>query len=128
MTTQSTASAANANQIIIQLQTFMGRCEELLDEGKEVNLAGMDEQVATLCEAIAQMPFEQADRLRPKLDSLMQEFDTLSQKLQQQKDLLSGELSRLNQQKQAHSAYQRAGNPASAHHSRQMEHRPTENE
>lgn len=111
------------NHVIAQIQEFMKRCAVLLEEGKEPDLSGLDVQVEALCQAIANMSYEESDRMRPRLETLVQQLGELGRSLQEQKDALSQQLGALNNQKQAHSAYQRAHASGSKPSSEHLSHR-----
>lgn len=98
----------NAGKLIRQMQDFMAHCYALMQQGQEPDLTGLDDQVELLCHGIATMNEEESARLRPKLDTLVEELTALGNQLQAQKDDLSRQLGALNNQKQAHNAYQRA--------------------
>jgi hypothetical protein len=90
-----------------QLRQFVGRCRSLLEDGTEVELTGLDDQVRLLCEHIRGMEHEDAQQLRPKMQSLVEELDLLSTALLKQKAAVSAELAELSRQRNANAAYQR---------------------
>lgn len=92
-----------------QIRRFVIECRKLLSEGEEPDLTGMDDQVRMLCGHIKQMAPSDAEQLRPRLDSLVQELDELSVALTKQKELVLSQLQELNRQHQANTAYQKAG-------------------
>lgn len=49
----------------------------LVEAGRTVDLAGLDSDTATLCTAVALLPAQVARNLRPALEDLVREVDTL---------------------------------------------------
>jgi len=92
-----------------QIRHFVMECRKLLDDGGEPDLNGMDDQVRKLCGRIKQMAPADAEQLRPRLDSLVQELDELARALTRQKEIVLAQLQELNRQHQANTAYQKAG-------------------
>ncbi len=91
-----------------QIRHFANQCCKLLEEGQEVDVTGLDAQVQKLCTRVNAMPVEEAMKLRPKMDSLIEELDALSEALENQKALIKAQLNDLVRQQKAHVAYQTA--------------------
>jgi len=104
-----TGQSVNTGKLIREIQEFMATCAALMEQGKEPDMSGLDDQVEKLCLGIAAMDDDEADRMRPKLDTLVEELTVLGNKLEEMKESLGKQLGSLNNQKQAHNAYQRAG-------------------
>lgn len=97
----------DAKTMIEQLQQFMERCESLLDRNIEPDLTGMDDQVEELQTTMANMKFDQLQQLQPKLQELMQKLQQLETRLRDERDQVRASVQNANQQKQAHTAYQK---------------------
>ena len=69
-------------------QTTLAAIEALYDtvvmarvlaaNGRQIDLAGLDTEAATLCATVKQMPRHRAKLLRPALEALAQEIDGLA--------------------------------------------------
>ncbi len=92
-----------------QIRHFVTQCRKLLEEGGEPELAGMDDQVKELCKLIKTLDSKDAQQLRPRMESLVEELDELAYALTKQKDLVMAQLEELNKQQKANTAYQRVG-------------------
>lgn len=95
-----------------QIRHFANRCRSLLDDGIDVDLHGMDDQVQVLCAKVKDMPNEEALKMRPKMDSLIQELDDLAEALENQKARVKAQLNDLVRQQKAHIAYQKVESSA----------------
>ncbi len=90
-----------------QIRHFAHRCRAVLEEGGEVDLAGMDAQVQVLCKQVDNMPLAEGLKFRPKLDSLINELDDLAVELENQKIIIHAQLNDLVKQQKANQAYQK---------------------
>jgi hypothetical protein len=93
--------------LLSQLRRFVTQCCTLLEEGGQPELKGLDDHVRILCDHINAMPSNEADKFRPKLESLVAELNGLSQLLDAQKGDIVEQLANLSRQRQAHAAYER---------------------
>ncbi len=50
----------------------------LVQSGREVDLAGLDAEAATLCAQVAKLPNATGQRLRPSLEALVREVEGLA--------------------------------------------------
>ena len=98
----------DAQTLMRKVHDRVDRSLRQLHEGGEVNLEGLDRQVDIMCESINAMPMPEAEKLRPRLDSLASEIDLLGDALRKQRDLVKGQLNKLNSQQKASSAYANA--------------------
>lgn len=97
------------HKLLGQIRHFVMRCHSVLKEGKEPNLIGMESQVKILCDQIHALEVEEAQQLRPRLDSLVEELDELTLALKKQKELVQRQLEELTRQHRASNAYQKVG-------------------
>jgi hypothetical protein len=95
--------------LIRNLRDFITRCTNLLTNDQPADLSGMNNQVEELCGIIRVMPLKEAQRLNPKLETLIAELTALGHLVEEKKDSIGVELKGLNKQQQAVTAYQRAG-------------------
>lgn len=105
-------SNAQHDEIEITLQKaddFMSNAIEKLNKDEEVDLTGMDAMVAELCEKVVTLPEDKAKAFHEKLQKLMEKLNTVAALLQKQHEAIKGQISGLNEQKQAAVAYGKAG-------------------
>jgi predicted nucleic acid-binding Zn-ribbon protein len=100
---------SNPNRLLAELQAFIKRCHDLLDEGKEPDLTGMDEQVDRVCKAIMEMPGDQAEKMTQKMENVARELSQLGDELDRKKKQINDQMNSLSQQQQANTAYKNAG-------------------
>jgi hypothetical protein len=97
----------DSHLLLVQVRRFVTQCIAVLDAGEQPDVMGLDDQVKILCGHIAQMSVEEAAKMRPKMDSLIDELDQLSQALSKERALVKEQLNDLTRQQQAMAAYQR---------------------
>ncbi len=78
-----------------------------MNSGEPVDLQGLDETVGALCAAVAELPREQAEALRPKLVALKDDLDTLETAVREAHAELGRELKAVSARSQALNAYTR---------------------
>ena len=100
------------HMLLGQIRHFATRCRTMLEDGIDVDLHGMDDQVQILCAKVKEMPSEEALKMRPKMDSLIQELDDLAEALETQKARIKAQLNDLVRQQKAHVAYQKVESSA----------------
>lgn len=91
-----------------QLEKANGIVEEAkakLQAGDEVDLSGLDQLVAEVCQQITQLPEEKAAEFAGRLQELMESLNQIAALLQQQQQQVRQQLEGLNKQKQAARAY-----------------------
>lgn len=93
-------------ELMEQLQGFMERCENLLDESIDPDLTGLDEQVEGLSDTMHDLKFDELQDIQPALQGLMAQLVDLETKLKAQRDKVRDNIQSAGQKKQAHTAYQ----------------------
>lgn len=78
-----------------------------MGSGNPVDLDGLDDTIQALCAAVAELPREQADALRPRLVGLKDELDALEQSVRQAHAEFGRELKAVSTRSQALTAYTR---------------------
>jgi hypothetical protein len=100
------------NDIRAQLDRTSGVIEDfrrIVTGGTPIDLTGLDDSIAAMCAAIAELPLEQRPALKSALLRLMAELDTLVASLQQQQESISQELKGVSSRRKAVSAYGKGG-------------------
>ena len=100
------------NDIRTQLDQTAGVIEgfrSIVADGTPVDLAGLDENIATICAAIAKLPPHERPILKGALVTLMDEMNTLVASLELQRETTSQELKGVSSRQQAVSAYGKSG-------------------
>ena len=95
----------SAEQLLAKIGRYVEQCYWDLDAGKQVDLSGMDEEVGVLCEQVALLPVEEAERLQPKMQELMARLTDLGKKLEETRREVQRQLENLNLQQKAQKAY-----------------------
>ncbi len=96
----------DVTKLIAEIREFMAATSQLLEEGSNVDVTGLDDKVAALCKAVLAMPTEESDRYEQELDMLRQDLARLGENLTETKDIVEQDIQTLNAQKQASAAYQ----------------------
>ena len=81
------------------------RARAEINSSEPVDLQGLEGTMNALCAAVAELPREQAEVLRPKLVSLKDDLDTLEAKVREAHVELSRELKGVSIRSQALNAY-----------------------
>ncbi len=103
-----------AKELIDNLQAFMQRCEQMLDQNIEPDLSGLDEQVEALSSMMHELKFDELQAMQPVLQGLMQKLKDLEDQLKAERDRVRESVQSTSQKKQAHTAYQKVqSNPPS---------------
>ncbi len=72
---------SHAETVLAAIESLQGTLQiaaALLQTGRTVDLAGLDEEAARLCMAIGTLPESQAISLRPNLEALVRDLDRVS--------------------------------------------------
>lgn len=80
-------------------------CRRIVSGGTPVDLSGLDNSVAAMCSAIAELPVDQRPIFKSGLIRLMDEMEALVSCLKQQQDSIAQELRGVSSRHQAVSAY-----------------------
>lgn len=92
--------------VIRDIRDFLGECVTMLEDGKPVNMQGLDHRIQTLCQSIEAMPREEAKAYEQDLTVLFSQLELVEKLLREARDEL-GELMQKNipLQRKAHVAY-----------------------
>lgn len=97
--------SAPAEKLFDDIAQFISDSRSLLEQGALMELAGLDDQVRTLCEMV--LDLSQDDRLRyaDRLQYLLGELKALGETMAAQKEQIAKELSNISSHKKATVAY-----------------------
>lgn len=87
------------------IASFVKESQMLLEQGAFVELAGLDEQVKILCDAVLHLTQEDRIRHAGRLQELLGELKALGEALVTQRDRVGDEIQGLSQHKKASVAY-----------------------
>lgn len=101
-------SSASLNTLYEAALARILNTRQLLEQDKDVDLTGLDGEVAALCAQINDLPAEERDTYGEKLQHLMAELKIVSELLQKQHAKIKQQLEALGQKRQAMQAYTNA--------------------
>lgn len=87
-----------------KVTSLIAGARQLIGEGKSVELSALETRVARLCEAITQMPADDARRLKDPLATILGDLDRLEADLKSQLET-AGQVNEDGRRRQAASAY-----------------------
>jgi hypothetical protein len=106
---------ANPRQVLEDPDYLIGRirdyvvdCKEKFAQDEVVGLTPLQGKIVELCDVLNAMPVDQAEKMNPKLQSLMVELDALAREIEAQKQRVTEQLGGLNIQQKANTAYEKA--------------------
>ncbi len=102
-------TAKDIDARFVALEQLLKARQSNLQTGEEIDLDGLDEQVAQLCHAIASMPVSDAQTYIERLEALLSALSGLQELLVSKHGSLHTQIEGLNRQKQAARAYMAAG-------------------
>lgn len=88
-----------------RLQQRVDLGEAAVGQGEDAELHGLDEDVAAFCGAVRGLPLEAGQRLRPKLEVLLQGVDRLQAMMRERHDAMKDEMQDHSRRAQATRAY-----------------------
>ena len=80
-----------------------------LDEGKIVNLEGLEAHVDETCHGIVELPRSEGQELRPAMLALIDGLDQLSKALDKERVQTKVDIDKLSDRQRGHSAYLKSG-------------------
>lgn len=92
-----------------QTSSVIENFRRIVSGGTPVDLTGLDDSVAAMCAAIAELPPDQRPALKSALIRLMADLDTLVASLHAQQDAISQDLKGASSRHKAVSAYGKGG-------------------
>lgn len=70
-------AALVAEDMVESVRMMLGITAALIDSGRRVDLAGLDDECSRLCTGILALPLAEGGRLRPQLETLRDQLDHL---------------------------------------------------
>ena len=92
-------------EIIQNIAKFVEDNRELLEKGHNVEMAGLDKQVANLCESVLKLSDEERLEYADSFQELLHELTKLGEDLNNRKDAIANEIRYLSSHKKASVAY-----------------------
>lgn len=80
-----------------------------LDEGRIVNLDGLEAHVEETCQVIIELPKAEGRKLRSFMLALIDGLDQLAKALEQDRGQTKADINKLSDRQRGHSAYLRSG-------------------
>lgn len=102
------SKSPSAEKLFNDLDALIRESNALLERGALLELAGLDEQVRTLCEAVMQLSNEERKRYADRFQRLLDELKKLGEALVAHRDILAGEIRGLSEHRKASVAYRSA--------------------
>lgn len=99
------AKSASAEQLFDEIERFIEESHAILESGAMMELAGLDDQVRSLCDAVLQLSQGERVTYADRLQKLLGDLKSLGDAMVVQRDQLADELRNVSQQKKAHKAY-----------------------
>ena len=100
--------ATPAETMLRDLVVFIKRCARLLEDNNSVDVTGLDTQVKKLCEQINGMDLAEAEKLNPRLTTLMEALNELGAALEEKRDEVRDQLGNIGSSQKASTAYSKA--------------------
>ncbi|MCI5049089.1 MAG: hypothetical protein MRY32_01980 [Rickettsiales bacterium] len=97
-----------ARTLFEDLMGYINESKVILEKGDYLELNGLDNKVAELCEAVHNLTPEESKEYADDLDTMMQELDGLQKLFLEQRDRVGADLKSINQFQQASKAYKTA--------------------
>ena len=88
-----------------KIAAFIAESRELLEAGKMLELAGLDDHVHSLCEAVLQLSQDERLQYAGRLQHLLGELKTLGESMVEKRDAMAEEIRHMSHHKKASTAY-----------------------
>lgn len=98
---------SNTQTLLDDVSRFIAESRGLLQSGAILQLAGLDRQVLTLCDAVLRLSQEERVRYADRLQELLGELKCLGDEMVVQRDLIADEIRGMPQHKKASVAYRK---------------------
>ncbi len=95
----------NPDELFNGIAQFVSDSQALLLEGGMMEIAGLDDRVRELCEAVLELSQEERVRYADRLQQLLGDLNALGEALVVQRDAVSNELQGLSHHRKANTAY-----------------------
>ena len=81
---ETAASAVGTESLdadLLKIESLIATAVRLIEEGRVVDLTALQERTKHLCDAVVQLPSEDAQPLIPTMESVLTQLDTLTENL-----------------------------------------------
>lgn len=92
-------------QLFTDISQFVVESRELLKSGAMMELAGLDQRIAALCEQVLKLSQEDRLHYADKLQKLLAELKALGEEMVAQRDHMAEEIKAISAHKKANVAY-----------------------
>jgi len=99
------SSSGPTNLLFSNIEQFISDSHSLLAQGAVMELVGLDDRVAELCEAVMQLSQDERIEHAGQLQKLFGDLTLLGNALAEHRDNVAGEIRGLSQHKKASNAY-----------------------
>lgn len=100
-----TDNPTGAQELLQQIRSFIAVTKQHVGTGGDADLAGLDDKVKELCEAVLDMPKPEADSYRPELEALTEELTELKAGMVNAQSEVREQIDALNLRHKAAKAY-----------------------
>ena len=100
--------SVSPEKLFSDISQFVAESKSLLDQGAMMELAGLDERVRMLCDAVMQLSQEQRVLYADRLQELLSELKVLGEAMVIQRDAMAEVIRHLPSHKKASVAYSKA--------------------
>lgn len=104
----STLSTAQAEKLLADISQYIDESHAILETGNFVELAGLDANVKSLCDAMPGLSDKDRERFTPQLEVLGAQLEKLAALLYEQRDKVAEEMQQASGSRKASIAYQTA--------------------
>jgi len=101
----SSTKPHSAQTLFDGIMQFIAESRELLESGAVMELAGLDDQVRSLCDAVLQLSQEERVLYADRLQHVLADLQILGEAMVTQRDLVAEEIRSISHHKKAASAY-----------------------
>lgn len=81
---------AQIEQRLKSINDYVADCERRVLRGEIMDLQGLDKNVIEICDAIAELPAEEARDLEPRMADLISGLEVLAKAMKDQQDKMGG--------------------------------------
>ncbi|MCE2926408.1 MAG: hypothetical protein LW823_02000 [Rickettsiales bacterium] len=102
-------SSTHVEKLLEQISGYVEESRALLNHGSVLELSGLDERIAHLCEEAQKLTSDDRSRYADKLELLFKELSSLGEDLALHRDAVAGEMKVGGAHRKAASAYRSTG-------------------
>jgi hypothetical protein len=96
--------------LLDQIDDYIRESRQLLERGEVLQLSGLDQKIAFLCEETLKLSDTQRKQYAARFDTMLRELTELGHMLKQRREAVLGEIKASNAHRKAASAYRTAEN------------------